>query len=690
MKSPDLEIEHESSFKNEKPIETIAEDKAGLNRDNFAKNLAINIQNYFSNNDASLTVGLMGDWGSGKTSILNLTKLHLENTDIKIMDFNPWIYSSYNQLVEQFFDELISQFYDDEGLMDELKAYWFKLDKFNLIKSILPDLVSLKKSEAGQILGKVFSVGPEDDSLLKIKDKINEELKNHKIVCIIDDLDRLTSDEINVMFKLIKIVADFNRIVYIIAFDKDVVEQSLEKSYAENFIEKIINVPLEVPLASKGELKRILTGDLLKLSEKHDLILDEISLDSILESHEKYHTKNHGILYFFETVRDIKRFINVLEFNIELIKNEVNFVDFAAITAMQLFKPEVYEKIKNSESLLARCPFSRAFYSVSPDSVRIEQNEFEAIVEGDENIRYVLGELFPKMIFIYDTSYPLSYSQFDAELRICHKNHFKTYFKLNPILKEITEFEMSLAIKLINAKKEAEILNQFQDFHEMYKLRLFLENLMNRTYQFEEKEFFLNFIFEHENDFDDEIFKDYASIFTKFCIKLFEEMGSDDKFEILKNNFKHSNNLNFLLGIYSPFEDWFDNMGEEIFTNKEIRELKNITQTKFRIMLDECSEYVEGNLFEVLDLGRDLTLDSEVDDYIVNFISTDERLLTFLKEFISEGDDFYNSEIQKLSDIVDLNLIKERIDKNYDDLKDEIVVKKFLKGHELWLDDVIE
>ena len=65
----------------------------------------------------------MGEWGCGKTSLLNLTKLHLKDNDIKIMDFNPWMYSSYNQLVEQFFDELISQFSNDSDsdLINDLK-----------------------------------------------------------------------------------------------------------------------------------------------------------------------------------------------------------------------------------------------------------------------------------------------------------------------------------------------------------------------------------------------------------------------------------------------------------------------------------------------------------------------------------------------------------------------------------------
>lgn len=42
-----------------------------LNRRHFAESLALNIQNYFYRQDINncLTIGLMGEWGSGKTSL---------------------------------------------------------------------------------------------------------------------------------------------------------------------------------------------------------------------------------------------------------------------------------------------------------------------------------------------------------------------------------------------------------------------------------------------------------------------------------------------------------------------------------------------------------------------------------------------------------------------------------------------
>ena len=697
MKSPNsyFDLNHEVSFKHERPIESFDEDV--LSNDNFSKNLAINIQNYFENNDQCLTVGLMGDWGSGKTSILNLTKIHLKETDIEVMEFNPWIYSSYNQLIEQFFDELIALFSQETGLVKHLTEYRIKLNKSNIIKSILPTLASIKSSELGEILNKTFNIDSDEKSLFKIKENINEELESHKVLCIIDDLDRLNSSEINDMFKLIKIMANFNNIVYLIAFDKDIISSALEDNYAENFIEKIINVPLEVPLTSKIEIKNILEDYLSDLSEKHDILLDWDTLNVRLESENNYRTEGYGILRYFNTIRDIKRFINILEFNTELVKNEVNFEDFIAITAIQLFNPDLYEKIKSNESLLVMCTFSKINYN--EDILKKEQHEFEKIVGSDENSKYLLQVLFPKMHFIYGLIDVLDILSYDGQLLICHKNHFKTYFKLNPILKEINEYEISITIDLINSKNEVELFNQFGNLEDMGKLDLFLKNLKNRVDQVTENEFLLTVIFSFYRKYDVDNFDKGHTVKMKnllydLSLNVISGFESENRFDILKQQFLDSNYMELLILFVFHFKndfDWdFEKSTRVLFSGTEVADLENILKNKFDAMLDLYCEYVESNIVEMLDVGMLLGFSSEVNEFFENYISTNKNLLTFLKLFISEAENFSEHEIQELSDFIDLNPIKDKIDENYDELKDEIVVKKFLKGYELWLDDVID
>ena len=53
-----------------------------------------------------VVVGVLGPWGSGKTSFVNLARVHLEEAGISILDFNPWMFSGAEQLVEAFFVEI--------------------------------------------------------------------------------------------------------------------------------------------------------------------------------------------------------------------------------------------------------------------------------------------------------------------------------------------------------------------------------------------------------------------------------------------------------------------------------------------------------------------------------------------------------------------------------------------------------
>ena len=161
-----------------------------------------------------LTIGLIGEWGSGKTSILNMVEYYLKDSEIKIIKFNPWLlYSSYNQLVEQFLDELIRGFtYSrDNSLIDILKRYKFKVNNLELLKKLASSASLLCDSKAGNIVENILSYSSDEENLASLKEKIDEQFVNHKVVCIIDDLDRLSRDEISETFKLIKIMADFKK-----------------------------------------------------------------------------------------------------------------------------------------------------------------------------------------------------------------------------------------------------------------------------------------------------------------------------------------------------------------------------------------------------------------------------------------------------------------------------------------------
>ena len=666
-------------FRKEKPIENISEDRKGLNRSNFAENLALNIENYFKYNNDCLTVGLMGGWGSGKTSLINLTKEYLKDSEIKIMNFNPWVYSSFNQLIEEFFSELILQFFNDKDseLVSNLKAYWFKLNKSDMIKSLLKIPVSGVSSELNTLLAS--SMDSKDVSLEKLKSNINRELENHKILCIIDDLDRLGHDEINEMFRLIKIMADFNNMIYLVSFDKEVISDSLDKHYGDKFLEKIINVPLDIPMATHDELKSIIRKDLRKISSSHGLVLDEDRLDSFFDFSIYNKTQNFGISYFFKNLRDIKRFINILEFNIELIKNEVNFVDFTVITAIQVFLPKVYEKIKHNESLLIEYKISVNEYETNSQFRKKEIGKFEELVEGDKNLKYILQRLFPKTYFIYHTDQLTDDSHVhDGKLLICSSNHFKTYFKLNPIVKNITEDEINQVIDAVNAKSASPAIDYIKKFIITDKLNLFFKSIPQRIDKIREPEFFLSLIFSLDGEINSNFLDSDRHYIKKTCLWLINKINSKNRFEILKGEFEKSESIYFLYKLINFIELNKYMSYDVILSLDELNGLKKIIEDKYSNFL---SKYLAMPNINYLEIALNFEFEN-VENIIYDLISSKEGFMEFLNHIIINQKN--NNIINTVWNFIGIDDIKCKIDENYIDLKNEEIVNKFLKYYDAY------
>lgn len=662
-----------------------------LNRKNFAKSLALNIQNYFGRQDVNncLTIGLMGEWGSGKTSLLNMTEEYLKDSKIKIIKFNPWIYSSYNQLVGQFFDELIMEFTDsrDVSLTGFLRQYKIKVNELELAKKLAVVGTSLIDSRLGSGVERILGSSSEEENLAYLKKKIDEQFTGRKVVCIIDDLDRLSKDEIAEMFKLIKIMADFKNMVYLVSFDKDVVSEALKKDYGgEKYIEKIINVPLYVPSIDYTELRDFLVKHFKRISRTYKKNLDIGRLNQFLDFQPFQHGKRCGILYFFTNMRDITRFINILEFNLELIINEVNLIDFIVITAIQVFHSEIYGKIKLNEFLLINYHYT-AFDELQRDILEIEKSEFEELVNKNENVNHILRVLFPKIGNIYkdNSSFKFKNEDFaDKNLLIHHPNHFKAYFKLNSVIKELSESETDFVVGYINSKNKSSVVMEFTRLYKENKLTIFFENIKNRLDKIHKNKFFLNFLFNIETLMWEDIFFLNRDEIEELCLEMIYQIAKRDRFSVLKEIYQKSNNVILLFDIldtikmknYLPYT--YD---ELILEDEEINDLTEIIKEKFN-KIPNNSFIIENKLSEVLYIGTKLNLESKNESIINDLISTSVGLLNLLNSFlpIKENSSFLLRNMEQLNEYKNIDEIKKLVD-NDDSIKDEFIVKIFLEGY---------
>ncbi len=333
----------------DKAIENIRDDKLG--RSSFSKRIAEFINNY--KDIESFSLGLTGKWGTGKTSIINMIRENI-SSDILVYNFNPWDISVREQLFGDFFSGMSLILDSKEGnnienakeISQKLKLYANIFKPLKYIPMIAPIVEAV--SEILNITSdnlKSYSESREKD-LFSLKKELNESLKkiNKKILIIIDDVDRLSDEEIKEIFHLIKSVGDLSNTIYLLSYDKDLVTNvmdKIQKNRGEEYTEKLINMEITVPQTKKVDVDLIFKKEIL-------YIFPELS------NEKKYHSDTVNDLFKhilkdkFYNLREVKRFMNTLSFSSYFAK-KLNIIDFIIIQFLRENEPTIYDGIKSSD-----------------------------------------------------------------------------------------------------------------------------------------------------------------------------------------------------------------------------------------------------------------------------------------------------------------------------------------------------
>lgn len=440
-------------FSPDQPIQSSKEDILG--RGTFAKFLTKAILQY--NEKDSLSIGLFGAWGSGKTSIINMVLEEIQKDDEEkqkkkepiLVKFNPWYFSDQNQLIAQFFKELstaVNRF--DKGkkhvkIGQALQTYAGFFEPFRYF----PAVSFIGEAARGiKKVGVIAEKAGQDQSkdLWDIKSELIQLLAklDRKIFIVVDDIDRLTNSEIRQIFQLVKSVADFPHTIYFLSFDKDVVVTALSKvqeGSGKDYLEKVVQVPFEIPHISKEEVERLLFSR-----------LDEIIKDVPEEKWDHTYWGNiyhSGMKHFFNNIRDVNRYINALRFGFEIVKDNLNPIDFIAITAIQVFMPELYYGIRDNKDLFAginNSPYGELETSKERKKASLEALLSKAAELPREVLMDFLDRIFPRL---KDVGHSYSYLEsWRKDGRIASPDMFDAYFRLSLPKGELTQSEIKTAL----------------------------------------------------------------------------------------------------------------------------------------------------------------------------------------------------------------------------------------------------
>lgn len=445
-------------FDADRPITKSDQDRLG--RSLFAKYLARCMLDH--KDPESLVIGLYGGWGVGKTSVINLVVQELEfaatnlEDDEKpiILNFSPWSYSGQNQLIYSFFRRLSSTL-RSVTYLENADRIIYLLEMYVSYFTHQPVPKPYRKHRS--LLDKLFFRNSEEvyawesgRDLTLIKAELNELLRQqkHKIIIIIDNISRLYDYEIKQIFQIVKSMGDYANTAYLLALDKDYVVHAineLDGTGGEEYVEKIVQLPFDVPPILQQDIEKI-------FSDRLSQIVSTVPEDawSVEYWADIYYA---SLKYFFENCRDITRYVNTLDFSYPRLRDVVNPVDFFALTAIEVFTPDVYFGIRENKDLFT--DLLDQVYILDKDQMNKDKRRCEEILSRTQRVpRDILLDLimrlFPRIRHIYHPDDAFYHSDAAARKlrRICSPDAFDIYFRLSMQTGQIpvSEFETILSL----------------------------------------------------------------------------------------------------------------------------------------------------------------------------------------------------------------------------------------------------
>lgn len=529
----------------DQPIKESTQDRFG--RASFAKRIAQVISQREEKD--SIVIGLHAPWGEGKTSVLNMISQELkENEKILVVNFNPWRFPDESTLLKNFFKFLAEKF--DASL--ETKAEKISSFANKYAGALAP--ISLFGIDAKGAFESVSKAVPEAD-LENLRERIEKVLKESekKIVIIMDDIDRLDKEEIQALFRLVKLSADFPNTAYILSFDVERVAEALAEKYGIGesakeagmaFLEKIVQVSLPLPLVTPQNLRKMAYEELDKLLSQHKIELEKDEAGKFgYEFQQAFDLK-------LENPRLVKRYINRLTFLFPILQDEVNPIDLMLIEAIYVFYPKLYKLIQDNPNLflegglLGEIDFELDFEKEKRKKTLIEEiNSFP--IKEQENIKQILSKLFPKTSGVFSNNhYGSSWNKTWAkEKRIASPDYFLRYFNYGIPINDISDIELQDFLYKIDPQTKEENSQKIKTLISKDREDLFISKLRQISDSLDENTAIslANLIAENgdiftrkelkQTFFGDDAFRQ-AAILIRNCLEQIKDLGKREKIAI--------------------------------------------------------------------------------------------------------------------------------------------------------------
>ncbi|MEY9685944.1 Qat anti-phage system ATPase QatA [Bradyrhizobium elkanii] len=261
-----------------------------------------------------VTIGVHGDWGAGKSSILEMIEAGLDGKDeVLCLKFNGWRFQGFEDAKIALIEGIVAGLIEKRPLLSKatglVKDVWRRIDLLKVAKhagglaftaftgiptpdqlqAILGGLQSIwadpaklaTKENLDAVIGSVKSIMKDDaesksvpkeiDEFRKAFDQLLKEAGIKRLIVLIDDLDRCLPDTAIETLEAIRLFVMTEHTAFVVAADEAMIEYAVRKhfpdlpdttgprDYARNYLEKLIQVPFRIPALGEAETRIYVT-----------------------------------------------------------------------------------------------------------------------------------------------------------------------------------------------------------------------------------------------------------------------------------------------------------------------------------------------------------------------------------------------------------------------------------------------
>lgn len=367
--------------------------RPGFGHQLLAEQLTHRIQHHFKGNtnstDKSLTIGIFGEWGSGKSNLLHLIEETFQQSNTNnslIVKFNPWRFEREQHLLIPLLKSI--QFTARKAVRDEenpdTKKVLMQIDEF-LERSAMAFAKAEKNGmglatenldtgnhSAESTTQNTFDLTSLDSMYYEFEDAFQaisqSDTSPINFLILIDDLDRCRPEKAVEMLECMKLFLDIEHCAFVVALDDEVVERGILFRYRDylspstsnntantplpisgiEYLEKIIQLPFRIPQPAKQEISGFLEAqypELFASSDKDDGVTQRQHL-------VKNNSSKQELLDLFVNLipaipRKLIRASELLKLSLEMAKarhceKQIHPLPLAKIVLLQLFAPDLY------------------------------------------------------------------------------------------------------------------------------------------------------------------------------------------------------------------------------------------------------------------------------------------------------------------------------------------------------------